>query len=62
MSAALLLIIPLLAALVIPFAPSRTAKWIALGGSLAALGWAIAFAIGFPNWTDGGQVFSAGFP
>jgi NADH-quinone oxidoreductase subunit M len=50
----LLILAPLLAAGIVALSPARLAKWIATFGSLAILGIAVAFAIGFPNWDDGG--------
>ncbi len=49
----LLLIVPAVSALLIAFAPSRLAKWVATFGSLAAFAVTIAFAWAFPGWNDG---------
>ena len=50
----LLILAPLLAAGIVALSPARLAKWIATFGSLVILGIAVAFAIGLPNWDDGG--------
>ena len=54
MIAALLLIIPLIAAAIIPFAPARQAKWIALLGTAVACALSLIGAVGFEHWRDGG--------
>jgi NADH-quinone oxidoreductase subunit M len=65
--AALLIIVPLVGALACLAAGGRASKAVGLVASLATLGIAIAFAVEFPHWTDGGvwpnesgwKVFSA---
>ncbi len=49
----LLLLVPIAAAAAVSLAPSRTAKWIATFGSLAAFVVSLAFAWSFPGWSDG---------
>ncbi len=49
----LLLILPLLAAGAIALAPERLSKWIATFATLGVFAVSLAFAWGFPGWTDG---------
>jgi NADH-quinone oxidoreductase subunit M len=49
-----MLAIPLLGALVIAFAPSKRAKWIALIASSLALLVSLVIAFQFAHWSDGG--------
>ena len=53
MSAALLILLPLVTAIAIAFAPVRLARWIGLAGSIALLAVAAVVAIAFGHWTDG---------
>jgi len=50
---ALLLLLPLAAAGAVALGPSRQAKWTATIASIAVFAVSIAFAWGFPGWTDG---------
>lgn len=49
----LLLILPLLAAGAVALAPERLSKWIATFATLGVFAVSLAFAWGFPGWTDG---------
>ena len=51
---AMMMIVPLAAALVIIVAPARQAKWIALAASTAVFIYSVVLALAFDNWTDGG--------
>jgi NADH-quinone oxidoreductase subunit M len=52
--AVLLIVLPLVGALLCLAASERAAKALGLAGALATLGVAVAFAVQFPHWTDGG--------
>ncbi len=54
MTAMLLLLIPLVAAIAIPFAPAQQAKWVALVGTTLTFIISLIAAVGFANWRDGG--------
>jgi len=54
MSATLLLLIPLVAAVAMISMPAQQAKWIALVGTLATFVLSVIVAVGFNHWTDGG--------
>ncbi|MFM1803611.1 MAG: NADH-quinone oxidoreductase subunit [Planctomycetota bacterium] len=49
----LLLVLPLVAAGGVALAPARLAKWIATIATLVVFAVSLAFAWGFPGWTDG---------
>ena len=50
----LLMLVPLVAAVIIMFAPARAARGVALIGTLVGLGLAILAAIDFNGWGSGG--------
>lgn len=50
--AGFLIAIPLAAAILIGFSPSRWARWIGLFGGLATMGWGIVFAVMYPYWSE----------
>lgn len=49
----LLLILPLVAAATVAIAPARLSKWIATAATLVIFAVSVAFAWGFPGWTNG---------
>src|SRR5262245_6429592 len=53
MSAWLMLLIPLLGAVAVMFAPPKQAKWIALLGTTVTFIVNVIAAVGFKHWTDG---------
>ncbi|MCZ6446115.1 MAG: NADH-quinone oxidoreductase subunit M [Planctomycetota bacterium] len=59
---ALLLGVPLFGAIVIAVAPSRQAKWIALGVSAATFVYSVMLALVFRHWGDGGFGFEGSIP
>ena len=50
----LLLLVPLIGAVGLIFAPAQQAKWIALTASTATFIISVIIALGFPHWSDGG--------
>ncbi|MCA9291108.1 MAG: NADH-quinone oxidoreductase subunit M [Phycisphaerales bacterium] len=61
MWAALLILIPLAGAAAVAVAPARQAKWFALLGTVATLGYSVVLAAAFGHWGDGGFGFQAQF-
>lgn len=58
----LLLLVPLVGALIIPFAPAKQAKWIALLFTSIAMAINLIAAVGFEHWRDGGYGLTASIP